>query len=46
MINDSNKHKKKNFLQQFVNFLTRIFFLKQKKTKEKKNKTDDIYPLW
>ncbi|SVE44686.1 uncharacterized protein METZ01_LOCUS497540 [marine metagenome] len=35
-----------SLLQHFINLVARIFSIKQKKKKEKKNETDDIYPLW
>ena len=35
-----------SLLQRFIDLVARIFSIKQKKKKEKKNETDDIYPLW
>ena len=43
---NSEKKNYKSLLQQFIDLVARIFFIKQKSKKEKKSKTDDIYPLW
>jgi hypothetical protein len=45
---NTEKKNSKSLLQRFIDLLSKIFFIKQKTEKEKKNKTDtdDIYPLW
>ena len=43
---NSEKKNSKSLLQQFIDLLARIFFIKQKPKKIKENETDDIYPLW
>jgi len=36
----------KSLLQKIINFIAKIFSIKQKIKKNKKRETDDIYPLW
>ena len=45
---NTEKENSKSLLQKFIDWLAKIFSVKQKSEKEKKNKTDtdDIYPLW
>ena len=43
---NNGKKNNKSLLQQFIDLLARIFFIKRKEKKEKQSKTDDIYPLW
>ena len=43
---NNDKKNNKSLLQQFIDLLARIFFIKRKEKKEKQSKTDDIYPLW
>ncbi len=45
---NTEKKNSKRFLKRFIDLLYKIFSIKQKTKKEKKNKTDtdDIYPLW
>ena len=43
---NNDKKNNKSLLQQFIDLLARIFFIKRKEKKEKQSNTDDIYPLW
>ena len=43
---NNDKKNNKSLLQQFIDLLAKIFFIKRKEKKEKQSKTDDIYPLW
>ena len=43
---NNDKKNNKSLLQQFIDLLARIFFIKRKPKKIKENETDDIYPLW
>ena len=43
---NSEKKNSKSLLQQFIDLLARIFFIKRKPKKMKESETDDIYPLW
>jgi len=43
---NKRKIEKKNIIQKIVNFLFKIYSLKSRKKENKKDTTDDIYPLW
>lgn len=40
------ENQKKNIVSIIVNFIAKIFGIKQKKNKKEKPRTEDIYPMW
>ena len=41
----TNQSKKRGLFEKLIDFLAKIFSIKQIK-KKKKSQTDDIYPMW
>ena len=42
----TNQSKKRGLFEKLIDFLAKIFSIKQIKKKKKNSQTDDIYPMW
>ena len=40
------ENKNKSLIGRIIDFIAKIFSIKQKKEKKKESRTEDIYPMW